>query len=516
MGKKSGGPGASKSMRAEYHFDSLPTLSKLKRLSVEGIAIGIFSQIIRFVLQIGSSAILARLLSPKDFGLVAMVAVVTGILGMFNDPGLSVATVQRQTLNHPQVNAMFWLNVAFGSGIALITASIGPLVASLYREPALVGITVTASLAFLFGGISAQHLALLRRNMCFATVAAIEMGALFLGFTVGIILGACGKGYWALVYTQLTTSVATALFAWLWSGWRPSSPSKSTEMRALLAFGGNLTGFNFINYFARNLDNALIGWRWGAPALGLYSKAYQLMMMPVLQIVSPIGNVSIPALSRLQSDPDRFRRFYLKALTAIAYITAPAILWATVAADDLILIVLGPQWIGAAPVFRLLAVCALFQPILSTVGWLYVSLGRTRELAVWGYSACPVLILSFVLGLRWGIQGVAICYSVAVLLLVYPCIWAATRRTSIRTRDVFQALVDPFILGGCVAAVAYISQWLTHECGPLLRLTWSLGSTIMVILGFISLSPSFRREIGYFVSLRTAIPSTLEAVSESD
>ena len=295
-------------------FDTEYLKADLKGRSVRGGAVTMAGQGVRFFLQMGSTVVLARLLTPQDFGLIAMVTAVTGFVMMFKDMGLSMATVQRAEVNHAQISTLFWINVTLSLGVMLVTAALAPAIAWFYGEPRLTWITLALAGAFIFGGLTIQHQALLRRNMRFGTLALIGIISMVMGIVAAIIAAWYGAGYWALVIMQLAGAITGAIAVWVVCGWRPGLPVRRSGVREMLAFGGNLTGFNVINYFARNADNLLIGKFWGSGPLGLYSKAYGLLMLPLRQINAPLSAVAIPALSRLKDEPERYRNYYIKAV----------------------------------------------------------------------------------------------------------------------------------------------------------------------------------------------------------
>jgi len=412
----------------------------LKGRSVRGGAITMVAQGVKFVLQAGSLFVLARLLTPKDFGLIAMVTAVTGFVLMFKDMGLSMATIQRAEINHRQISTLFWINVAISLGIMMLTAAIAPAIAWFYGEPRLTGITLALAGVFIFGGFAVQHQALLRRQMSFASLALIDIVSMSTGIATGIISALCGAGYWALVLMQLGTAVATTIGVWLACGWRPSLPVRNSGVRSLLAFGRNLTSFNVVNYFARNLDNILIGRFWGAQSLGLYSRAYSLLMLPLMQINAPISAVAIPALSHLQNEPKRYRDYYLKAISLIAFVTMPGIMFMIIMSKDIIRVVLGEQWINASRIFSILGISALIQPILNTTGWLYVSIGRTDRMFKWGMVSSVIIVISFIVGLPFGVIGVATCYTICALLLFVPGLSYACKATPIDVPSIAKVL----------------------------------------------------------------------------
>ncbi len=399
-------------------FDTEYLKADLKGRSVRGGAVTMASQGAKFFLGMGSTVVLARLLTPQDFGLIAMVTAVTGFVAVFKNMGLSMATVQRAEVNHGQISTLFWINVILSLGVMLVTAALAPVIAWFYGEPRLTWITLALAGAFIFGGLTVQHQALLRRNMRFGTLALIGIIGMVVGIVTAVIAAWYGAGYWALVLMQLATAITSAIAVWVVCGWRPGLPVRRSGVREMLAFGGNLTGFSFLNYFARNADNLLIGKFWGSGQLGLYSKAYGLLLLPLRQIKRPITAVTIPALSRLQNDPETYRRYYYRAISTIAFITMPLVAMLAALSHEIIPIVFGKQWTDSAIIFKLLAFAAFFQPVLGTTDWVFISLGQTKRMMYWGLIGVPAIILSFVVGLPWGVLGVATSYTICSVVII--------------------------------------------------------------------------------------------------
>jgi PST family polysaccharide transporter len=419
----------------------------LKERTVRGGAVTIIAQIIKQALSICSIVILARLLTPHDFGLIAMVTAVTGFALVFKDMGLSMATVQRAEIDNEQISTLFWINVAFSLFIFALTSGLAPVIAWYYKEPKLIWITISLSVGFIFGGLTVQHQAILKRQMRFISLTFIEIASSILGIGVGIGLSLVGASYWALVLMQLTIALSSAVGTWMLCPWHPGRPVRIGKVRSMLIFGSNLTGFNIINYFARNIDNFLIGRYFGAQQLALYSKAYALLLLPISQINTPISNVLIPALSRLQSEPDRFRRAYLKAISTIGFFTMPVAAFLLLNSKEVILLVLGQQWIGAAKIFQVLAIASFLQPIANTTGWLFISMGRTRDMLKWRLATCWFGPIAYAIGLYfYGTIGVAYGHVFASLVLTIPVIWYAQKGTGIGTLRILKAILQPFVL----------------------------------------------------------------------
>ena len=458
-------------------FDTRNLSADLKRHSVRGGTVTLVAQGAKLLLQTTSMMCLARLLTPADFGLIAMVLAITGFVMMLKDLGLSMATVQRAEINHGQVSTLFWINVGLSIVLVGVTAGLAPVVAWFYGEPRLIPITLVLAGAFLFGGLTIQHQALLRRQMRFRALAIVDIVAMALSVAVAIASALLGAGYWSLVAMQITLAAATAVGVWWACPWRPGRLRRGTGVRTMLAFGGYLTGFNVLNYFARNLDNTLIGWRWGATPLGLYSRAYSLLLLPIQQVTPPIAAVAIPALSRLNDQPERYRVFYLRALALLTFVTTPIVAVLLVCAEETILVFLGPNWRAAAPIFRILAISAAVQPVMNSAGWLYLSGGRSRALFAWGAAASVVVAGAFFIGLPFGPRGVALSYAIAATVLCVPCMHFATRGSSICLRDLFAANL-PTMTAGVLAAAAALGVKLAW--GALLPAWATLGACAVV------------------------------------
>ena len=400
---------------------------------------------------------MARLLTPQDYGLIGMVAIVTAFVSTYKDLGLAAATIQRPEITAEQISALFWINLAVSVGITLFTIAISPLVSWFYGDRRLTAITAVTSFGFLISGIAVQHEALLRRQMRYLSLSTINIVSLIVGYTVGIWMALKGYSYWALVGSQLAVSTSVTLTTLILCRWIPQLPRRAQGVSSMLRFGGNLTGFATINFFARNLDNLLIGRFWGAQQLGIYSRAYQLMMLPIDQINEPVTSVAVPSLSRLVGQDESYRQAYLRMLEKIALITMPGIALLLVTSDWIVAIVLGAQWKEVGPLLVILGIGGLIQPISNTTGWLLISQGRTKEMFDIAIVNGPVTMASIVAGLPWGARGVAISYVTVHLLMTHFVYWYVTRKGPVKIRD-FYKIIGTFILPsacGILASLAF-------------------------------------------------------------
>jgi len=432
-------------------FSTDHLLADLKSRSVRGGLMTLTSQGAQFVLQSVATVTLAHMLTPADFGLVAMVTAITGLGQAFADLGLSEATIQHPEVNHDQVSKLFWINVSVGLILTAVTGSLAPLLAWFYHEPRLRVITDVVSLTFLIGGLRVQHDALLQRDMRFLALAIRDVTAYAVAVPVAIYLAWRGAGYWAIVALPLTLNTTQMILSWVMVRWIPGLPKSSAKIRSFIAFGGHVA-MSYLTYiFTRSADNILIGWYWGASPLGLYSRAMNLLLLPVRQLGAPARRVAVPAFSRLQDDPERLARSYLRTANLIVWITAPIFGFLFIVATPVIVLTLGKHWLAAGPVFQILAIFALGQLLYESLIWLFISRGQSKRLLKLVLIMCPITIGSFAIGLPFGIRGVALSGAL-VMLVTFPWVLHFSfRDTKLTLSRLGKRLVWPLIT--CFAGV---------------------------------------------------------------
>lgn len=287
---------------------------------------------------------------------------------------------------------------------------------------------------------------------------------------------------------------------WIACRWRPGRPVKGSGVRPMLSYGGNFTGTNLMIFFSRNLDNALIGKVWGAQQLGLYAKAYQILLLPIQQISSPVANVAMPALSRLADSPERFRKAYLNIIEKLAMITMPGVVFMIATSDWLVVFLLGPQWIETGRIFMLLGIAAVIQPVSRTCWWLFATQGRARDMFHWSLLSGAIAIVSIIVGLPWGAVGVAASYAISDLCLYTPLLfWFVGRRGAIRAGDFYRTIAPSVCASICSLAVLFVSrQWLGMIHPVILRLGVAFALTAVVSLLVFAALPAGRLAIQNF------------------
>ncbi len=483
------------SQKYRHLFDTVHLQSDLKKRSLKSGAVTLGSQAVMFLIQLGSTMILARILSPQDYGINAMAMTITGFAGMFSSFGLSTATVQRSDITHEQVSTLFWVNAAIGLLLTLIVAFVSPAVAWFFKTSDMLGVMLCLSVIFFIGGLNIQHSALLTRQMRFYSLAKIRILSLTGGILVAIVTGYCGFGYWALIFNTLTNVTLMTIGCWLSCRWVPGLPDLRSDVGDMIRFGSDLIAFNFINYFARNMDNVLIGRFHGSGPLGLYSKAYQLLMMPVINLRDPLISVALPALSRLQDDMGRYRDYYLKSLSILSFVSMPLVMIMLIYSDQIIYLLLGPQWMGASEIFKILALSAFIQPISGTTGMVMISTGRSRLYLKLGLLNTIIVCGFFVAGIPWGAKGVAIGYAVANYLILFPFLMFSFKETGIRVQDFFCSIFRPFISCIVMVSVCRIFNRFLCDSNPIIFLIFGILAASGIYLFAFSLLPKGMKEL---------------------
>lgn len=477
----------------ERFFETDHLKTDLKGRSLRGGAVTLASQMLKFGLQTGGTFVLARLLAPADFGLIGMVTIILNFVELFKDLGLSTATIQKATISQAQVSTLFWINLALSALVTGLVVLLAPAITALYGEPRLTWIVVVLAGNFLLGGLIVQHLALLRRQMHFGSIAWIEIGSMAIGMVAAIAAAWMGAAYWALVIWRLVQSVVMVVGVWVACPWKPGFPQRQADIGSMLKFGGHIAGFSIVNYFSRNADNFLIGRFWGAEQLGLYAIAYKLLLMPIEQINTPITNVALPALSRLQNDPEQYRRYYYKALLMITTLGMPIVGGLFVTANPLIPFLLGPQWIDSIPIFQFLIPAAFIGTFNVAMGWVFISLGMADRQFRWGILSSFTTVLIFLVSVRWGAIGIAAAYGLSRPLFLAIGIIYCYHGTFLSLFDLVKTLSFPFIAAtGSILLSLTLKPHLLNSYHPFLSLMILLIIYSMAYIGIWMIFPKGR------------------------
>jgi len=461
-------------------------MKDLKEKTIRGGLARLCAQGANFLLRTLSVMVLARLLDPKDFGLVGMVTAFTGVLSLFRDFGLSSATIQRATVTEEQVSTLFWINTLVGALLGVLAIGMAPAIAAFYHEPKLFAMTAVLAAGFPFNAAGVQHGALLQRQMRFTALAIINTVALVVGTAIAIGGAMAGYGYWSLVAMTVTLPLITTIGCWMTSGWIPGRPRRQSGIRSMMRFGGGITLYGIISYVATNFEKVLLGRFWGAGALGLYGRAYQLINIPTDNLNNAAGEVAFSALSRLQNEPAQLKSYFLKGYTLVLAMTLPLTIACALFANDMVLVLLGPKWNAAAPIFRLLAPTILVFAIANPLSWLLCSIGHVGRLLKMSLVITPIMIAGYVVGLSYGPQGVACAYSASMLLWILPAIAWAVHGTGIAFWDILMTVRWPLISSAVAALLAFATRsFYGRSLSPLPRLLLEGVVMLAVYLGML-------------------------------
>jgi PST family polysaccharide transporter len=473
-------------------------IEDIGRRSRRGGVVLLGAQAVRVLGQVGTLVVLARLLPPSAFGLLAMVASLAVILDLVKEFGLSAATIQKPGVSHAQVSTLFWINSAVGAALGAGLVLAAPALARFYGQPELEAVAQWLALGFVLSGLTVQHWALLRRQMRFGAIAGLETAVDFAGFAVAIALALAGKGYWALVAQRLTSPALLLVGSWTVCRWRPARPAAAEGLRELLRFGMSVTASGLATALARSVDQILIGWLWGPAVLGLYERTTRLVLLPVNSINGPVYAAGMPALSRLVDRPARYRSMFRQIMQKLALLTMPVFAMAAVLADWLVQILLGPAWAQATPLVALFSISAAYLPVLLAVSLLYMTQGRMGELLRATLIDAALCVASILAGLSWGVTGVAASIAIAGLVVRLPtALWLATRRGPVSMGHTLTAIAPAACAAIVAAAVTGALRYgVLAGAGPTVASVLLVGAGGLAAIALTVLAwPETRREL---------------------
>ncbi len=446
-----------------------------------GLRVSAVAQSVAQLIQFPTSLVLARLLTPAEFGTMGQVAVFAGVAYLFADLGLGNAIIQRVSVDHDELSTLFWLNLVFGLVLALVFLAGAPLIGALYEDSDLIPLTAATGTTFVFSSLKVTQYNVLRRRMKFAEMAWVDAsGHLAASATaIGLALGGCGV--WSLVGMRVARPLAANVALMFFVRFRPSRVFCWSKVRDMVRFGGYLLGTNTTNYASRNADKFLVGKLFGDGALGVYLRAYEFMMFPLEQISATVGRVMTPSMARQRSQVVVVRELLLSGLNRVAFLSAPSLVAVAVAADPLILTLFGQQWSASAPLLRVLALGGYLQSVGVGVQWVHVAIGEGRRLFLIQVWMSAILFGAAALGGFWGgLLGVAYGLVSAQLVLFFPVYSLTLRRLNTSLLELVRALAPASIAGLLSGVVARsVALWAEGQL-PWLQ-TFFIGASVAAI-----------------------------------
>lgn len=453
----------------------------LKQTVVSGFKWTALAHVVRLTVHFLTTAVLAWLLLPQDFGLVAMAAVVVGVVHLLRDFGTAAAVVQRPDLDHHALSTLFWTNVLAGGVLAGLVAAAAPLAARLFGEAQVVPVLQVLALGVFLASLGVVSQSLLQKRLCFAALARIEIVALVAGGATGLSVAFLGGGVWALVAQTLVTSGAHSLMVLLAAAFVPELAFVPARLRGLAGYSLNLTGFNVLNWCTRNLDHLLVGVFLGASALGYYALAYRLLLYPLQGVSAIVSRVAFPVYARIQDDDARLRNAHLKITGAVAMVTFPVMVGLILVCQPMVVSFLGPRWLPMVPLVGIFALVGILQSIGTTVGVIYQAKGCTNLMFRWGVLVAIVMAAAFVVGLQWGTLGVACAYAISSLALAYPGLHIPFHQIGLQVSELWRFLLPALRATAVMAGCALMMRLLVVD-----RVTPGWHLVVVVLAGVVA------------------------------
>jgi polysaccharide transporter, PST family len=435
-------------------------------------------QFAKAMLLFGSQIVLARLLNPGDFGVVAMCAPIFGVFALFNDLGLSQAVIQRQHLSEEDSNNVFWINLVVGCVLAVLLLLVAPGVAAFYNEQGVAHVLAALSLLIIVNSLSFQQVALMHRRMQTVPILLIDLAPVLANVVASITAARLDYGYWAIVIGQLAHTFTVGVLAWTLSPFRPAWPRALTKTFPLMKFGAHLTGLSIASFAATSLNPLVIGRLFGVWEVGLFDRGYKLVSMSFVQFLTPLSRIAETSLARLYADPDRYRQAYLQFSEALILFLTPGLICLALMPDYAVAVLYGKEWITASAIVSWFAAASLLAPAGAAASWLFVSQGRTREMLRCGLVGQLLSVVSLALGLAWGPVGVAASAAVFSVPIHAVTVWGATRDGPVTLAHFTRMLFPIGVSTAIAAALTYAASVQTHA--------WSLHPALALMLGLVT------------------------------
>ena len=394
------------------------------------------TQIFHFIVII----ILARLLFPEDFGIIGMAVVFTGLVLTINELGLSAAIIQKKNITDSHLSTSFWISFGLGIILCITTVIISPYIADFFKNELVGHVVSVLSIGFVLGSFSVVHSSLLQKSLEFKKLAVTEISAAIISGAVSVILALLGFGVWSLVCGSILKNIISVVVLWRVCTWRPSLTFNLTSFKELFSFGAHVMGSRFLNYIDSNVDYLLIGKLLSATALGHYTLAYQLSTFPLTKISSIITRVTFPTFSIIQDDNNTLRYAYLKVIKYISLVTFPLLAGLIVVAPEFIPIVFGDKWAPMIVPLQILCVAGALKSVGTTVGSILLSKGRADIQFKWNIFTAIVLPIAILIGIKYGIIGVAMAITIMSILLEFIIQRIVNNLIDLNFSDYFKAL----------------------------------------------------------------------------
>jgi O-antigen/teichoic acid export membrane protein len=467
----------------------------LRRTAARGSAVTLGAQVVRIIVFLVGTIVLARLIGPEDYCLFAMVVAITGIAEVFRDFGLSMSALRSKDLTQQQHSNLFWLNAAVGAALTVIVFALSWPLAAFYGEPRLVEITQLVSVVYLLGGLTAQFRVHINRSMRFVALAVCDVVPPLIALATAAVIGFFGFGLVALVTQQIATAALTLLLTVILARWRPSLPRRTPGMKNLISFGVAFAATSVLTYATRNVDSIAIGRVWGASQLGLYDRAFQLSVAPINQINVPMSRVAVPVLTRVVDDRKKYIASLREAQLVAGYVTSSVLLVAGGLGVPLVTLLLGPEWAAAGVVFGILAIGSSFRAIQQVSYWMFMTQGLAASQFRLYLLGQPIIIACLLAGLPWGPVGVAIGNALGyVIFWLLALLWVG-RVSQLNVLPLMGDALRIVLTWAAPAGVAALAVALFVPLAPIWQVLIGVAAALAWFLIAWALIPRVRRDV---------------------
>jgi O-antigen/teichoic acid export membrane protein len=447
--------------------------------ALRGASINVVAQFLATMCRTVGVIVLARLLKPTDFGLVAMVTAFSLVLGRFGENGFTEFIIQKQAINEQEITSIFRLHLMIATLLAIGFTFFGYFLVYFYSEPKLVGIAAAMASTFILTALSTSHFAILKREMRFAPIAISDLVSVILSILFAISAALFGMGYWAVVIRQLTIPFIMMIAAWILCPWRPSGSWNLSMALPGLRYAIHVYSNVMLGALVRGIDKVLLGKFHGPELLGNYDRAYHIVTLPAIQLLTPLHSVALSTLSRIKADKNRFVDYYGKAVSIVAFPGTLASILVTISAKDLVHLLLGPDWIDAGPVVMAFGPGIAAGLVYGTNSWLHLSLGTPHRWFKWSLLSSSIAVTAFIIAAPFGAVAMATTCSLQAYVLIIPALWYAGRPVKLRVVDLV-GYFRAYFFSGISVCILWFS--VVEYCRPFENFLFGFGLLNRVII----------------------------------
>jgi PST family polysaccharide transporter len=453
-------------------------MSNLRTLTVHALSWSFASKFTSQAISILFGIILARLLIPEDFGLVAMALVMTRFAGLFADIGFGSALIQKKDVNEGHFSSVFWLNNITGVALSITLVLLSPFIAAFFNRPELEPITMALSITFIFNALALVPRSWLSKKLAFRELGTIDLVSMILSGGLAIVMAVEGYGFWSLVVQQVVERVLSTFLVWMVVDWRPRKGLNILAIRELFSFSASVFSTRSLQFISLNIGNLLLGKFLSAQAAGLFDKAQSMMLSPLQNISHVIGNVMFPSLSLIQAETDRVKSTYIRLINTVSLFSFPMMVGMFVVADSFVLGVLGPNWSDVIQLFRILCIAGLLTSIASVTGAVYLSQGRADLQLKVNLITQPIGIILVVVGLQWGVVGVTMGFAIGHVVSAGITLHVAGKLIGMSLIQIVRSLLYTLFLSLVMGALVWVCSVIFEDFGPLVMF---FGQTLLGI-----------------------------------